>query len=230
MVATIGMLVDLHYAYLVGDLMLGVGWLALFLWRRDLVREMVVVGLIMGTTALAVAPLFYDYWRPLYLHPFGLEEFFYGFFAGGIASVLYEELYGKHFTNRRDRRHHWVLIFFSLGLLSALAFFYMLSIGILSIYASAFLLILCGTLPLALRHDLVADALVSGFAFAFFSAVFSVAYLYIFPTVVETWWNVELLTGTDMLGFPAEEIMWAFAFGFSAGPLYEFLAGRKFAR
>ena len=44
MVATIDMLVDLHYAYLVGDLMFGVGWLALFLWRRDLFQEMSTIG------------------------------------------------------------------------------------------------------------------------------------------------------------------------------------------
>jgi len=223
-------MIDMQYAHLVGDLMLAVIWLALILARRDLWREMVIVGSIMGGIAFSVGPLFFDYWKPLYMHPLGFEEFLYGFFSGGIASVIYEEVFGKRFAKRRDRHHHWPLIFLTVGLLSGLAFFYLLSIGILSIYASALLLVLGGSIALVFRHDLFADAVVSGTSFAFLSAMFFIAYTSIFPTVVEAWWNTEHLVMIPYVQYPFEEILWAFAFGFSAGSMYEFLAGLRFKK
>ena len=158
----------------------------------------------------------------------GYRGVLFGFFAAGIASVLYEVLLGKHFSKRSDRRHHWPLICLSSGLLFTLIFIHTLSIGILSIYSSAFLLILAGSTALFFRHDLVADALVSGITFASLSAFGFVIYTILFPTVVEAWWNTGELLVIPFVKYPAEEIMWAFAFGFAAGPMYEFLAGKKF--
>lgn len=224
------MFADLQYAYLIGDLILGAFWLALLLTRRDLLKEMVTVGLLMGSIALLVAPLFYDYWRPEYVLPFGFEEFLYGFFAGGVASALYDVLYGKRFAKRRDRRHHSALLFILVGLLAGSAFLYLRSVGLGSIYSSAILLLLCGIFTLALRRDLFVSAVVSGVTFALCTGLFFEVFIYLFPTVVNAWWNVDALTWTNELGYPAEELLWAFAFGFSVGPLYKFLAGHKFAR
>jgi len=69
---------------------------------------------------------------------------------------------------------------------------------------------------------------VSGITFASLSAFGFVIYTILFPTVVEAWWNTGELLVIPFVKYPAEEIMWAFAFGFAAGPMYEFLAGKKF--
>ena len=104
----------------------------------------------------------------------------------------------------------------------------MLSMGMISIYASGILLLCGGLVTIALRHDLLTDAIVSGIAFAVLSALFFILYTYLFPTIVAEWWNTELLIEIPFVQYPLEEIMWAFAFGFSAGPMYEFLAGLRF--
>lgn len=221
---------ELQFAYLVGDLLFGCAWLLLFLRRKDVRREMLFIGSVMGAIALVVAPLFYDYWKPEYLHPFGLEEFLYGFFAGGIASVLYEELYGKHFSRRHTRKHHWPLLLIASFFVGGIAFLYLLHVGVLSVYASGVLLFLCGAWMLLFRKDLVSDAIASGMLFTILTSILFWIYIFLFPTVIYAWWNVEVLTFIPGIGYPLEELAWAFCLGFCAGPMYEFLAGQRFVK
>lgn len=221
---------DFRFAYLIGDLLFGCVWAVLFFFRADLRREMLITGSLLGGVALLVAPLFYDYWRPFYAHPLGLEEFLYGFFAGGIASTIYEALYGSRFARRHTRRHHWGLLLFIFLVLAAVAFPILLSAQVLSIYASALLLILLGGWIVYFRRDLTADALWSGTFFTMITFVFFELYTFLFPGIVEAWWNIEALTFVEHFGYPVEELLWAFCFGFCVGPLYEFWAGLRFKR
>lgn len=102
-----------------------------------------------------------------------------------------------------------------------------LCLGINSIYASTAAFIASGIYALWLRHDLFFNALGSAIATV---VIMFFAYLLVFsiPTNIETLmqqgWEIY---GTPLdwrlAGIPMTEMIWGFAMGFWAGPLYEFL-------
>jgi len=131
-----------QYAYFLGVMTIGFPvWLLLFLLRPDLRHKMIVFGLI-GGIAGPISEFFYlrDYWHPITITgwPIGIEDVLFGFFAGGIGSVLYEELFGKHFTQRHKRTEHWIFFIFPLIAVFLLTFDKLFpQWRINSIYASA---------------------------------------------------------------------------------------------
>ena len=223
------MFISLHYAYAFGDAMFAIVWVGLFLRRADVRREMLTVGSLMGGIAFLVAPYFADYWHPEYLFSLPYEEFFYGFFAGGIASVVYEEIYGMHFSRRRDRKHHWIILALTALSVSGILFFLARSM-LLSVYASGALLLFCGTWMILFRKDLITDAVASGTIFAICTSIFFILYTQVFPALITAWWNSSVVTGVSVIGFPIQEIAWAFCLGFAVGPMYEFTAGYRFVK
>ncbi len=102
-----------RYAYLSGVLLVLLPlWLFLFFHRKDLRYEILKVSLVIGIGG-PLSELLYmrDYWRPETFigWPIGIEDFLFGFFIGGIACSIYEELFGKHYSKRLNRKHHWRL-------------------------------------------------------------------------------------------------------------------------
>lgn len=99
-----------QYAYLIGNLSILLPvWSLLFYFRKDLQREMLGVSLFAGLAG-PLSEFWYlqDYWRPETFTGtlIGVEDFLFGFFIGGIGAVIYEEIFGKRFAGRGDRRHH----------------------------------------------------------------------------------------------------------------------------
>ena len=47
-----------------------------------------------------------DWWQPLIITntPIGIEDFLIGFFIGGIAAVIYEEIYKKKIRIRKQNK------------------------------------------------------------------------------------------------------------------------------
>lgn len=74
---------DYRFAYLVGDLLIGLPWLALYIYRGDLRRKMLLLSCIFGLFG-PLSEVFYlrDYWHPQLFSgwPIGLEDFLFGFF------------------------------------------------------------------------------------------------------------------------------------------------------
>lgn len=224
-----------QYAYLIGDLAIGFPvWLLLFLLRRDLQHKMLVFGL-MGAIAGPISEFFYlkDYWHPLTFNgwPIGIEDVLFGFFAGGIGSVMYEEIFAKHFIKRHKRTEHW--IFFIFPLIAVLLFSFdkiFPAWRINSIYASAIAFFATAAIIIYKRKDLFIDAFISGiFAGLFFFCGYLLL-LNIFPHIFEKMWLLKNISGIRIATIPMEELLWAFTFGLMAGPLYEFYAGLVFQK
>ena len=109
---------NLQYAYLVGDFFLGIVWLLLFLFRKDLRIKMLIMSVLVAPLS-PIAELFYlrDYWQPEFMtgRSFtGIEDILFSFFIGGISGVLYEEFFGKRLGKRKTRGHplFFVLLFY----------------------------------------------------------------------------------------------------------------------
>ena len=217
------------YAYFVGTLIFFLIWISLYLYKKPLRREMLIMSLIFAPLGpLSEIFHFRDYWQPEYIFTIlglGIEDLLFAFFIGGIAAVIYEELFTKK-AKKTEKEHLKMLI--ALGVLGILALT-ILTFGLKmnSIYSSSLVFIFLGIIMISKRRDLAKNAILSGILVAAIMFAFHLIYTSIFPTIIQEWWKLENLSGIFLLGIPIEEMMWGFAWGFFAGPIYEFWKGIK---
>lgn len=82
-------------------------WLSMFCFRKNVRSEMLSLGWIFGMAGiLSEVPFTVDWWQPPTITGtrIGVEDFLIGFFIGGIAGVVYEELCRKRL--RSTAEHH----------------------------------------------------------------------------------------------------------------------------
>ena len=87
-----------YYFYFIWSLIFLAVWLVLFLKRKDLRTEMLLISTWFGSAGLvSEATNIQDWWQPITITrtPVGLEDFIIGFAIGGVAAVIYEEIYKK---------------------------------------------------------------------------------------------------------------------------------------
>lgn len=96
------------FAGIIGIFIFFLIWLILYLHKKSLRKEM----LIMGILTLPFGPIseilyLKDYWHPQYLiniFGFGIEDLLFAFLIGGIGAVIYEEFFIKRI--RKGKREH----------------------------------------------------------------------------------------------------------------------------
>lgn len=218
-----------QYSYFIGTLVLLIIWLNLFLLRKDVRKEMLVISLISGFAGLIVDPVYSsDWWRPPTITNTmpGVESFIFGFSVAGVASIIYEEVFRKKVkikkkSKKQEAKENINYFFISL-LLAALFFggFFILKIN--SFYSSlpAFLI------PLSIiwfkRKDLILDSLISGFLLMIASFLFYIIPELITPGWIASAWNFGVLSKITILKVPLEDLIWFFLAGMYIGPLYEY--------
>lgn len=222
----------MQYAWFIWSIIILAVWGAIYLILRNSQqrKEMLIVS---AWTSLAglTEPIFIpEYWNPPSLFDlaqrtgFDIEGPIFAFAVGGIASVLYERLFSmRHATmsalDRHQPRHRYHL----LALLSAPAVFLILLVftELNPIYATVTALLAGGIFTWYCRPDLKKKMFVSA---AIFTAIYFVYFLTLviaFPLYVESFWNLDALTGVLVFGIPLEELIFAFAFGFFWSSVYE---------
>ncbi len=226
---------DYAHAYLIGSLIILPFWSLPLYHRKDLARELLSMSVIGGLLAVLFAPPFlHDYWHPTYVLPLwsfgGIEDFIYGFFIVGIASVVYEELFGKKFVKRKGRKKSFSRFALPALVLYALAFYLPVYLGLPSIYAALFSFLVLTSVIVSIRHDLLTDTLVSGLIVGLLTLVGFLLFVKIYPGVVNRFWDLNNVNSTLIIGIPTGELLWAFGLGAAAGPVYEFFAGQRFRK
>lgn len=217
------------YAYLIGDLLLGFFWLFLYLFRKDLRHELLITSFVFGVCG-PLSEIIYlrDYWKPelLFGNSIGVEDFLFGFFIGGIACVLYKEIFHKFFLKRKDK-HNWLWFVPASVVISIVILGGLITLGVNSIYASIFLFGIISLFIIFYRTDLTAEALGGGVSMLILIILFYSLFIQIFPDVFNRWWMLKNLTGVFIFDIPVEELWWAFAFGTMAGPFYDLVRGNR---
>ncbi len=218
-----------QFAYLIGDFIAFTVWLVLFIHRKDLRHKMLFLSIILGFIG-PISEFWYlkDYWKPLTITntPIGIEDYLFGFFVGGIASVLYEEFFSKKFSKRHLRKHHWVVILIMLmGITVVISNILFFILKINSVYVSIIAFLLICFCMLIFRKDLWFDAVASGLFLSVFFFLGYVVLLTIYPDLFNKMWHLQNLSGIYLGKIPIEEILWAFGAGMMTGPAYEFYAG-----
>ncbi len=218
----------MHYYYHLLNISLFLVWIILYFKRRDLDHQMFFMGLISAPLGLTEAFYARDYWHPIHMFGFvvGFEDLIFMFLFGGIAGVLYEELFMKKVVRSRITHHpYWIagIAFFSL------LFLYIgnISLHYNSIHVSLLILCVVGLTSLFLRPDLVPHAFITGLCMSVLFLGIYVIHLLFLPNLFQSWWFVNNLWGIYILHVPLEELLFAFFWGFVAGPLYELIFGLR---
>lgn len=222
-----------QFSYLIGDLILLCVWFILYFVRRDTRQEMVVISCIFGIAGLTSGLVYIlDWWRPPTITGtvIGLEDFILGFVLGGIASVIYVEVFRKRLlikirTNKQSlkgNKNFGFLIFLSIILFFGSYFILSYSSFIASIIA----LLIPTVIIWIKRKDLIIDSLTSGLLVSLVGMLFFVTE-WINPGWVVSHWYLENLSGERFLSIPIEDLIWAFLVGMYIGPLYEYWKDEK---
>lgn len=219
-----------HYAWFLWSLSFLALWGVIFLFRKKLRKEMLLVSL--WTMPLGLTePLFVpQYWNPPSLFDlaqrtrFDIESLIFCFSIGGVGSVLYRLFFDVKETavdlnyrkNSRHRFHSIMLIlpipiFIVLAVLTRLNHIYC---GILAMFIGAIATLYC-------RPDLKYKIWVGGLLFTAYYALFFYSLIILVPNYVDKVWNLQALSGILVFKMPIEELLYAFTFGMLWSSVYE---------
>src|SRR3989344_2060512 len=200
---------NFQYSYLIGNIFFLFIWLFLFIFRRDLRKEMLIMSFIVAPMG-PISEIFYlrDYWRPEIFNGLliGIEDLLFGFFIGGITAVIYEVFLGKKYSNKHlFARSKWL---FPGGILVIICIMF---VGFM----------------VFIRRDILKESIYSGLLVCGLIFIFYIIFGYIFNGVIQKWWVLKNISGILIFGVPIEELMWGFGWGFVASPAYTFINGLR---
>lgn len=216
------------YFYLVGVLLVTPLWLIMFL-RSSHRKDMTLFGVIFGFAAVFLE-IFYselDYWNPSFAFPVPyVEDFLYGFVFGGVSTEIAEFLMSKTSSKKPTHpvRPWFFLIFAAMTWACFVLLVRMLNLN--SIWAHIVPPLMVGATVSILRRDLFKASFLSGLvvmALAFLM-LFTLKLIFTTP-VFHSHWKLDNLLGVFVLDVPVEELLFAFALGFGAANVYEFIFG-----
>ncbi|MCB9805773.1 hypothetical protein H6775_01270 [Candidatus Nomurabacteria bacterium] len=228
--------IDYKFSYLVLTLPFLIIWVIIFIFKKGLRKEMLIVSSI---TAI-IGPIseiiyFRDYWFPesmfsifLGSFPVMVEDLLFGFAIGGIAAVIYNFIFNIELVKKRVSTKFKSLRLVSIVMIVLVV---LILIGVNSIFASSVAFLSGGLYVLIRRRDLLINSLVSGtFMMVTVFVCYYFLYHFIFSNPSEIlskgWYLYGTSLGTTLFNIPVSELVWAFSWGFLAGPIYEFITNR----
>jgi len=211
------------------DLLFFVIWLTLFVWKKDRKKEILFMSFLFGVVGLLIEPIYLsDWWKPLTITgtAIGIEDFLFGFVIGGIASVIYEEVFKKRIKIRKvnKERKKWENKHFAIYLLSLSAIFLItFFVFKLNTFIGSIITLGIGTIIIYIkRKDLIICSIVTGILLtALVFIVYNVTEV-ITPGWVHAFWYFKNVPNIIFLNVPIDDIIWYFLAGALIGPLYEF--------
>ncbi len=210
-------------------------WIALFIFRKGLRKEMLWASILTAPFGLT-EPLFVPlYWNPQSLFNlaattgFDIESIIFSFAIGGIGSVLYELIFkAKHKKTTKhemhEKRHRWHLFTLILPIIIFLILYF--STPLNPIYSASISMFIGGIAALFCRPDLKKRIFIGGFLFLGLYFIFFLLFNLAYPGIVERVWNLGAISGILILGIPMEELIFAITFGMLWSSYYEHITWR----
>ena len=216
------------FGFLFGVAIMSIPWIICFILRKDLRREMLIMGILIAIWKCnnRISLWTVDWWRPETITGtiVGVEDFFLGFFNGGVAAVLYEVVSGEKQIVKKGKGKFSQLISFTL-LCALIISFGTWLLGFTTFVASSIGMIVSVILLLVYRKDLLKNTLLSGL----FMVLVSLPTYYIIEVFSPGWvretFLYDYLTGIHILKAPLEDTIFYFLFGMWVGPFYELWKG-----
>lgn len=216
------------YTYLLMGLLYLIIWIFLFLRRKDLRKEM----LLLSFASAIFGPLseliyFKDWWQPVTLSGsvFSIEPILFGFCIGGIASVIYEEVFGKKLYRDSKKlidfkkgKKIFMLELLGISLLFGLFFIFNLNSLLSTIIAFGAVTIII----LYHRKDLFIPSVLSGVLVCLIASIVYSTLNIITPNWVDHFLFFRNTPRLIIGGIPIDDLIWYFGVGMMLGPLYEY--------
>jgi hypothetical protein len=222
---------SLHYAFVLSTLF-ELGPLFILLWwlRPDVRRKVGRLSLV-GSVIGPISEYWYvqDYWHPVHMSSLSgpLEDMLFAGLIIGITVASYSVIgrvvsvdagYGN------KRRRYYTAIAVCLGCLVIFTNLFHLN----SIYSSTIAFVFLAGLMWYQRPDLLAPSLLGGVFMCVCALYFYTVILYVWPTLIQDWWQWQNISGITFLHIPLEEFMWFTTWGFVVSVIYEWKHGQKF--
>ena len=227
---------DYQYSYLLMDMVMFAIWLFLFIWRKDVRKEMLIISLIVSLAGFA-EPIYYrDWWRPVTITNTipGVESVLWAFCWGGIVGVIYEELFKKKIRAKKLSKIEYEIQTIKLMELLGLCFLILLA-GVflfnLNTLQSTILSFIIGTAIIwAQRNDLIKESIIT----ALLSLLIMIPVFFITeqisPGMVQRFWLFQNVPRITMLYVPLDDIIFYLFGGAFFGPLYEYWQEARFVK
>ncbi|MEK6919088.1 MAG: lycopene cyclase domain-containing protein [Nanoarchaeota archaeon] len=221
------------YPYLLSSVILGIIWLILFIRRKDLRKEMLIIGFIFIPSGLTQALYVPDYWQPRVIHQFfglfDIESLLHVFFIFGIAAVLYKEIKGYKLKRARGTKTTRISphIIFCLGIfIGVVTVLFKVLLDVPFIHTSLFALMLISVYLILMRPDLFREIVWTSVIFSLLYISATVMFNALFSFVANNW-NPNGNWGIYLLGVPLEEYLYGLMVGIIGSVLYEELTNMK---
>lgn len=224
-----------HYVWLLWSGAFLLPWAALYFAFPTHRRAMLWASALMAPFGFT-EPLFVpEYWNPPSLFDlaqrtgFDVESIIFSFAIGGIGTGLYNVLMHRGLAavpghERLHARHRFHYVALALPFVAFPVLYFLpwnpIYAGIVAITAGAAANALC-------RPDLKLNMLAGGVLFLVLYIVFLAGLRWSAPGYIEQVWNLPALSGIAPLGFPIEELLFAFAFGLFWTGVYEHFTWRR---
>lgn len=219
-----------QYTYLLMGLIFLAIWLALFIWRKNTRKEMLIISIIFGIIGPFVEFIYTtDWWNPQFLFGFssaGIEDVLFGFVCGGIAAVVYEDIFKKKLKIRKvsktkeEKRN--ISFLFILTLAAFLFFIPFFVFGLNSLYSTIIGLSIPTLIIWIKRKDLILDSLATGIILVLITSLVYSILEFLTPGWVSAFWHFKNVPNLIILNVPIDDIIWYFLAGLFIGPLYEY--------
>lgn len=204
-------------------------WLSLFIWRTSNRKEMLTMSLILAIFG-PISDILYtrDWWRPLTITntTIGFEAILVGFTIGGIASVIYEDIFKKKISIRKQskakvtKNNSRLVLIICFALILFFGSFHLLNFN--SFHAT----ILSLTIPTIIiwmnRKDLILDSLATGILLVVIASIVYSVLEFLTPGWIKVFWLFKNVPDVVILNLPIDDIFWYFFAGLFIGPLYEY--------
>jgi len=216
----------MQYAYLTAGLMMLCVWITLFILRKDLRREMIIMSLIaapLGLFDFIAVPL---YWEPVTMFGslYNIENILYTFSLGGISAVLYTEVARKAPRHMHTWHKSAALIVGAVTIAVLVTFVLQ---GRFNPAVVLYLGLLSGlAVSLYLRPDLVRGTIIGALCFGVIYFTALKIWMTIFPGAVE-WFAFVGMPQIYVWGIPLWELTFGIIFAAYWGNIYEILFGYR---
>jgi len=224
-------MINYSYTYLLMGALFAIVWIILYALRKDTRKEMIIMSLIFAPLgALTDLVNIQDWWRPeniLHLKSGIPEGIIAGFFMGGIAAVIYQEVFMKKLRKQKSLGETKnIRLFLSIGI-GLILFFGLFLLGLNSLMTTTITLTILALIIWIQRPDLIISSLVTGILFVIISFPIYAILNGLSPGWIDSFYYFQNIPKIMILSVPLDDIIWFFFAGLAIGPVYEYWQAKK---